>query len=128
MLRPFATALAVSALSLALAACDAAADDAEPTFGDPYTVIITAASPVVTGGRLAAGVEFSGGCKEHTFVLRSRVDGDAAEVWFVHDGRDDTCRETVTATVRETLPGTVVDAETVALLTPAGGRIDLAGR
>ena len=108
-------------LGLALAACDSAADEQAPTFGDPYTVLLTAESPSVTDdGRLVVTVEYGGGCEEHTFVLRSRVDGDAAEVWWVHDARGDTCEALQTATVRAALPGTVTDAERATLLTPDG--------
>ena len=107
-------------LSLALAACDSASDD-EPTFGDPYTVLVTDGSPTVgDDGRLVATVEYGGGCEDHAFVLRSRADGDAAEVWWVHDARGDTCYALQTATVRAALPGTVLDADRVTLLTPDG--------
>ena len=118
---------AVVAAGLALAGCDSAGDEAA-SFGDPYTVLVTADSPRVTDDdrpRLAVAVEYSGGCEEHAFVLRSRVAGDAAEVWWVHDARGDTCEAIQTATVRAALPGTVLEADEVFLLAPDGGALAL---
>ena len=120
---------AVLIAAAGLAGCDATAVDDAPTFGDGYAVLVTAGSPDVVNGRLSVAVEYAGGCEDHEFVLRSRADGDGAEVWFVHDAKGDTCRQLQTATVREALPGAVLDAERASLLTPSGDRIALpAGR
>ncbi len=114
-------------LLLALPACDSAMD-AEPTFGDPYQVSQAPAPAVVVTGtdaRLAVTVEYSGGCEEHDFVLRSRDLGDQVEVWFVHDGRGDACDRAVTEALTAALPGVAAEAETLVLQTPAGVAVPL---
>ena len=124
--RPMRLSYSVLVFSLALAACDTAASDQAPTFGDPYTVLVTADTPAVAAdGRLAVTVEYGGGCEEHAFVLRSRVDGGEASVWWVHDARGDTCEALQRATVRAALPGAVLDADRVTLLAPSGFEVRL---
>ena len=117
-------------LALALPACDSAAD-AEPTFGDPYLVAadpapaVIASAAVAGDARLAVTVEYSGGCEEHDFVLRSRDLGDQVEVWFVHDGRGDPCDALITETLTAALPGAAVEAEALVLQTPFGAPVTL---
>ena len=112
-------------LALALAGCDSAAD-AEPTFGDPYLIlaepapVVVMADPAAGDARLAVTVEYSGGCEEHAFVLRSRDLGDRVEVWFVHDGRGDACEALVTEALTAVLPGAAAEAEALVLQTPSG--------
>lgn len=117
-------------LCSAATGCDSTSDD-EATFGDPYTVLVTDDSPVVSeDGRLAVTVEYrgscdNGNCEQHTFLLRSRLAGDLAEVWWVHDARGDEGDSLLTAPVQAALPGTVTDAERIVLLTPDGQALDL---
>ena len=119
-------------LVLSLAACDSAAD-AEPTFGDAYqvvaepapVVVVTSTSAPADDTRLAVTVEYSGGCEDHAFVLRSRDFGDAMEVWFVHDGRGDTCEGIVVEALTAALPGAAAEAEALVLVTPSGERVAL---
>ena len=116
--------------ALAASACDSAADDAPPSFGDPYEVVVSDASPRLADGVLTVEVRYAGGCEDHAFVVRSRTDGDAARVWLVHDGRGDACEQAQSATLRETLPAAVADADQLTLLVPDGSEIPLrdAGR
>lgn len=121
-------------LLLTAAACDSAAD-AEPTFGDPYQVVAEPAPALVTVAapgtaadavaRLAVTVEYGGGCEEHAFVLRSRDLGGEVEVWFVHDGRGDSCDAILTEALAAALPGVAVEAERLVLVTPSGERLPL---
>ncbi len=110
------------ALGLLLGACDSASDAPEPTFGDPYTVLVTDESPVIRdsreGPRVRVEVEYGGGCEDHEFVLRSRMDSKNAEIWFVHDAKGDPCYGLLQATFERPVPEAVMQAESVTLLTP----------
>lgn len=117
----------LAACAVAVAGCDSAASDAPPSFGDPYKVVVSDGSPRLADGVLTVDVGYAGGCEDHAFVVRSRADGEAAEVWLVHDGRGDACEQAQTATLRETLPSAVADAERVTLLAPFGPALPLRG-
>ena len=111
-------------LLVSASACDSAADPA-PTFGDDYRVLAEPAPPTAQGGQVTATVEYSGGCAEHDFVLRSRETSDGIEVWFVHDGRGDACEAAITETLTATLPGVAADAPALWLLQPVGEPVSL---
>ena len=123
------------ALGLTLGACDSS-DDPEATFGDDYTVLVNDNSPVIRDGRVRVEVELgvqveycvenSRGCEKPTFLLRSRVDGKEAEVWFVYDAEGNVGDDSQQVAVTEDLPETVLEAERVTLLTPpSSGRLSL---
>lgn len=122
--RPAMRLALLAALTLAFAGCDSASDP-DPSFGDPYQIAAEPVPTVTADARLAVTVEYGGGCEEHDFVLRSRDVGGTVEVWFVHDGRGDTCEALLTDTLTAVLPGVAADSEVLALLTPSGDRIML---
>lgn len=101
----------------------------EPSFGDPYT-IATATSPNVATPRLDADglhvtVQYSGGCKAHTFDVRFRVRGASTEIWIEHDDRGDLCEAYNTLPLSLAVSRRALETATVVLLTPDDTEIPL---
>lgn len=96
----------------------------EPHFGDPYT-IATAVSPSTIAPRLDAHrlhvtVQYSGGCRTHTFDLQYQAQGDTTEIWLRHDGNSDQCEAYLTETRQFTVSSRVLETANVVLLLPDG--------
>lgn len=103
-------------------------------FGDETKFDTLAADPAtitdanVDGRILRLGVEFTGGCAEHRFDLYAtgpiiETLPLQASVLLVHDGRGDTCNETVSKTLRFRLTPLIEDLKEHANL---GDRLYLA--
>ncbi len=110
-------------LLTSVAACDVAGGSA-PDLGDAYTVLASPA-PSLVQRRLTVAVQYGGGCREHTFDLRSEGTDARAEVWLVHDAHGDTCEALVVDTLAMTVPASVAAAEQVILRTPSSREITL---
>ena len=96
----------------------------EPEFGDPYT-IATATTPNAIAPRLDANglhvtVQFSGGCRTHSFQVHYRTQGETTEIWLRHDGNGDLCEAYLTETRQLAVSARALETETVVLLAPDG--------
>ena len=107
------------ALLLAAAGCDALTGSSAPDFGDRYR-LQTVDRPTVAldGSRVVVPVEYGGGCAEHTFALRSRLDGDTATVWFEHDANGDACEALRSEVLEAELPAGAAATPHVVLRVP----------
>ena len=127
--------LLVPAISLAVlaAGCDALVDrpGLALEFGAPYSVLfgetVTSASGIVQstpftdiGGALHVGVEFTGGCANHTFRADYTLAETAATIWLVHASNGDTCLERLAEEVVVALPASVLEKATLVLVSPSG--------
>lgn len=102
---------------------------AMPDFGDPYA-IATETTPNTTAPRLDAQglhvtVQFSGGCRTHTFDLQYRIQGDTTEIWLRHDSDGDLCEAYLTETRQLAVSPRALETESVVLLSPDGMIIPL---
>lgn len=127
--------LLVPAISLAVlaAGCDALVDrpGLALEFGAPYSVLfgetVTSANGTVQstpftdiGGALHVGVEFTGGCANHTFRADYTLAETAATIWLVHASNGDTCLERLAEEVVVALPASVLEKATLVLVSPSG--------
>ncbi len=127
--------LLVPAISLAVlaAGCDALVDRPALAleFGAPYSVLfgetVTSASGIVQStpftdieGALHVGVEFTGGCANHTFRADYTLAETAATIWLVHASNGDTCLERLAEEVVVALPASVLEKATLVLVSPSG--------
>ena len=115
------------------AGCDALVDrpGLALEFGAPYSVLfgetVTSASGIVQstpftdiGGALHVGVEFTGGCANHTFRADYTLAETAATIWLVHASNGDTCLERLAEEVVVALPASVLEKATLVLVSPSG--------
>ena len=122
--RPLSlSATAVRLLSLLVllsAGCDSGARDASAVdYGDPYGLRTEGdAVARLADGRVLVPVEYGGGCAEHTFALRSRLDGGTATVWYEHDANGDACEALLVETLDAALPASAAAADRVVLRVP----------
>ncbi len=101
----------------------------EPDFGDPYT-IATAASPSTIAPRLDAHglhvtLQYSGGCRTHSFYLQYQPQGDTTEIWLRHDGNRDQCEAYLSETRQFTVSSRALETANVVLLLPDGAAFPL---
>lgn len=127
--------LLVPACTLAVLAigCDALVDRPGLVleFGSPYNVLfgqsvtavngLTHSTPFTdTGGGLHVAVEFSGGCANHSFRADYTLAEATATIWLVHASNGDACLERLAEEVVVALPATVLEKETLILISPSG--------
>ena len=118
--------LVLALLALLSAGCDSGAPDSSVVdYGSPYSFRAEDdASARLEGGRVIVAVEYGGGCAEHTFALRSRLDGDTATVWYEHDANGDSCEALLFETLGAALPSSAAAADRVVLRVPVSLRGD----
>ena len=107
-------------LVLLCAGCDVGARDAPAVaYGAPYGLRTEGdAVARLAHGRVLVPVEYGGGCAEHTFALRSRLDGGTATVWYEHHTNGDTCEALLVETLDAALPASAAAADRVVLRVP----------
>lgn len=132
-IRTFVLLCAATLLPLLAVGCDALVDRPALTidFGSAYNVRfgenVTEASGVVRStpytdalGTLHVAVEFNGGCTNHFFQIDHLLAESTATVWLVHSANGDPCEAVTTQEVSLRLPRTVLDKETILLVSPSG--------
>lgn len=114
---------------------DAVDAPTDVSFGDPYRILtewpaptddgpddvtprLVAADTVASGIVLEVAVQYTGGCRPHTFALRTDVSGGAARLWLEHDAHDDRCEARPSERLRRALPKAVTRASTIQVLAP----------
>lgn len=99
------------------------------SFGDAYTIASHeepgAIVPRLGADGLHVSVQYSGGCREHEFVVRHAVHHDTTEIWLFHDNNGDACEAYLTDTRLLSVPSTVYNTEHVVLLAPEGTEFSL---
>lgn len=84
--------------------------------GDNYQITRVAR----VGGVVSVSVSMGGGCAEHSFEARYRVDGNAVIFWLRHDGHHDSCEALITRDVLIALPAGLPANATLAVRGPGG--------
>lgn len=89
-------------------------------FGDPYVIAGGDHPPYLAAGDLYLTVQYSGGCENHAFAIRSRIQNDTTEVWLQHNSNGDLCEAYLTDPLTLRVPEAVRDASHITLLGPEG--------
>ncbi len=96
-------------------------------FGDPYEIVLSevpalpAEPPALVGDSLVLNVAYTGGCRDHTFIVRHTTARDTTHLWIVHDDAGDACEAYLHADLRLSVPAGALKAPVVVLETPQGG-------
>jgi hypothetical protein len=89
----------------------------EIDFGDPY-MIAQSDPPRLEVRELYLTVQYSGGCADHKFDVRSHVQNDTSYVWLQHDGNGDSCEAYLTDPLNRRVPLAVLTSQHILLLGP----------
>ena len=90
----------------------------EVDFGDAYVIAMDAPSPRLEERALYLTVQYSGGCANHEFDVRSHVQNDTSYVWLQHDGNGDPCEAYLTDPLNRRVPLVVLASQHILLLGP----------
>ena len=121
------------ALAVFAVGCDALVDrpGLALEFGAPYSVLfgetVTSANGTIqstpftdAGGALHVGVEFTGGCANHTFRADYTLAESTATIWLVHASNGDACLERLAEEIVVALPANVLEKTLLVLVSPSG--------
>ncbi len=93
-------------------------------FGDPYVISIgpfplPPEEPItLNGDTLNVGVHYSGGCRDHDFILENCGNNSTMYLWLTHNSHDDPCEAYPWENIQKVLCEEILDSDRIVVLDP----------